>query len=128
MQGLKPPVLALPMCATTKVVPCYKAHEFNILRGAFSSRAGTNLDAFALGKLGRVGQLSLRAKKTAAAGGLQQPLRAAGAADLGGPGCRRLFGSRWTGPAEVCGFPGLKIETGGTRPPAVGPIARYPLA
>jgi hypothetical protein len=36
------------MSGTTEVVPCYKAHKFNTLRGAFSFRAGANLDAFAL--------------------------------------------------------------------------------
>ena len=48
MQGLKPTVPASPMSGTTEVVPCYKAHNFNTLRGAFSFRAGANLDAFAL--------------------------------------------------------------------------------
>jgi hypothetical protein len=48
MQGLKPTVPASPMSGTTEVVPCYKAHKFNTLRGAFSFRAGATLDAFAL--------------------------------------------------------------------------------
>jgi hypothetical protein len=37
MQGLKPTVLASPMHGTTEVVPCYKAHDFNILRTIKSS-------------------------------------------------------------------------------------------
>jgi hypothetical protein len=48
MQGLKPTMFRSPMCGPTEVVPCYKAHEFNILRGVFSSRTGANSDAFAL--------------------------------------------------------------------------------
>jgi hypothetical protein len=48
MQGLKPTVPASPMGGTTEVVPCYKAHNVNTLRGYFSFRAGANLDAFAL--------------------------------------------------------------------------------
>jgi hypothetical protein len=32
----------------TDAVPCYKAHNFNILRAVLSPRAGTNSDAFAL--------------------------------------------------------------------------------
>jgi hypothetical protein len=34
--------------AASEAVPIYKAHEFNILRGASFSRADANLDAFAL--------------------------------------------------------------------------------
>jgi hypothetical protein len=54
MQGLKPTVLPSPMCGPTEVGPCYKAHEFNILRDIFSSRTGANSDAFALRILFRV--------------------------------------------------------------------------
>jgi hypothetical protein len=35
------------MCGTTEVLPCYKAHQFNTLRGVFFSRTGADLDAFA---------------------------------------------------------------------------------
>jgi len=48
MQGLKPAALPEPDCGTTEVVPCYKAHEFNILLCVFSICAEANLDVFAL--------------------------------------------------------------------------------
>jgi hypothetical protein len=52
MQGLKPTVIASPIGGTTEVVPCYKTHKFKTLRGAFSFRAETNIDAFAPGSKG----------------------------------------------------------------------------
>ena len=43
VQGLKPTVFL-----ATKVVPCYKAHSFNILHRIIAFQAGANIDAFAL--------------------------------------------------------------------------------